>query len=55
MDFYNRVITAAVEFILLSLALFKTIENWRLSGLHGSSLMNIIIKDQIIYYLMYAV
>ena len=50
---YNRVMTVTVGFILLSLALFKTIEHWRLSRLKKSGLVYIIAKDQIIYYLMY--
>lgn len=51
-QFIDWMITAAIGFILLSLALYKTIEHWISLGLKGSSLVNLIIKDQIIYYIM---
>ena len=44
---------ATVGFILLSLALFKTIEHWKLSRYQKTGIVYIIAKDQIIYYLMY--
>ena len=37
---------------LLALALYKAIGHWRLSGIKPNDLITIIVRDQIIYYLM---
>lgn len=39
-------------FVLLVSALYKATEQWRITGLTRENLMTIIIKDQIIYYLV---
>lgn len=46
------VINASVGFVLLVLALYKAIDHWKLSGIKKSSLINIMIEDQITYYIL---
>ena len=45
--------TLLIGFVLLILALYKVIGQWKSLGMEQSGLMNVMIKDQIIYYFMY--
>ena len=42
-----------MNLFIFVLAIYKVAEHWRMSGMLGSSLVNVIIRDQILYTLMY--
>ena len=48
-----RLIPAVFGLVILSLALYKVIVYWRTSSIDGQSLIQLIVKDQTIYYFMY--
>lgn len=46
----SRVLPLAYGTLLLCLALFKAVGHWRMHGLHGSRLVFILVKDQVLYF-----
>ena len=39
--------------LLLSLAIFKATQFWKLNGFHGSRLIFVLVRDQVVYFVMY--
>ena len=49
---FARTIPSAYGAVLLVLALIKATEFWRMAGLRGSKLMFVLLKDQVLYYVL---
>ena len=49
---HHRTIPFAFGVLLLGLALYKAIPLWKENGYHGSRLISILIKDQILYFVL---
>ena len=52
LNYFYRLIRVTIGLTLLALALHKAIGHWRLLGLKSNDLITVIVRDQIIYYLM---
>ena len=48
----TRILPLAYGALLLALALFKATQYWKQNGYSGSRLMLVIIRDQILYYVL---
>ena len=48
-----RIIPLAYGALLLALAVPKARDLWRLNGFSGSGLVFVLIRDQVLYYVMY--
>lgn len=52
-EWYLRTIPLAFGALLMGLALFKATEYWKEAiGYHGVELIKVLVKDQLIYYLL---
>ena len=48
----NRLVPIGYDILLLCLALFKATGYWKLNGFHGSQLVFVVIKDQVLYFIL---
>ena len=48
----DRLIPLAYEALLLVLAMYRATAFWKANGVHGSRLVWVLVKDQVVYFLL---